>query len=453
MSRFLHKKETSDNPFHQEIDFEDAIRLPDGGSTCEIYRTRWQRREVFVKRLKEKYRTNPLYLDALDKEFEIGVNLKHPSLPDYREFHRDYIVMDYIDGETLVDMIKRKDPWLSNEKNVIRLLKELVEVTDYLHRHQVTHCDIKPDNIMITANNRNVVLIDLDKCYTDAFNDTSGDPSRYGLAEKDAGRIAIDFHGLGKVAEKLKAGMPEFKFSRYRKFVKQCQDKGCTLENLLEILDYKPGKSTRKFYWMITLAPFCVALLFGLVLWLFQGKNGYDYNYGISDPEPQKIDSLSSVSTEPEEKAEITKDKSQDISKTARDGKTKNTLAVPIAQAQLHKEAQLMASQLDERVQPYFDELNAGIDSLVSFSNRPDITGGELLERLRKHSDKEDEYIHETFAILDETYPNLTERETWRVIAYSKAYTRYKRRAEPILRELGMKVKELGNYEYLLETP
>lgn len=87
MSRFLQEKETADESFRQEIDFEDAIRLPDGGSTCEIYRTRWQRREVFVKRLKEEFRTNPLYLDALDKEYEIGVSLKHPSLPDYREFH------------------------------------------------------------------------------------------------------------------------------------------------------------------------------------------------------------------------------------------------------------------------------------------------------------------------------------------------------------------------------
>ena len=453
MSKFLRKKETVDDSFRQEIDFEDCIRLPDGGSTCEIYRTRWQRRDVFVKRLKEEYRTNPLYLDALDKEYEIGVNLKHPSLPDYREFYRDYIVMDYIDGETLANMIKNKDPWLKNEKNILKLLKELVNVVDYLHRHNVTHCDIKPDNIMITSNNKDIILIDLDKCYTDSLNDTSGDPSRFGLTEREAGRIILDYRGIGSVLETIKDKIPGLRFKKYNEFVKECQSKSCTADQLMELLDYKQEIPSRKFYWMITLTPFCVALLFGLVLWLFQGKNGYDYDYGISDPAPQKIDSLSSVSTEPEEKAEITKDKSQDISKTARDGKTKNTLAVPIAQVQLHKEAQLMASQLDEKVQPYFDELNAGIDSLVSFSNRPDITGGELLERLRKHSDKEDEYIHETFAILDETYPNLTERETWRVIAYSKAYTGYKRRAEPILRELGMKVKELGNYEYLLETP
>ena len=167
MSQFLKdKKPYHDETFRKEIDFEDAIKLPNGGTTCDIYRTRWQRREVFVKRLKKEHRTNPLYLDAMDKEYDIGVSLKHPSLPDYRELHRDYIVMDFIDGTTLADMIKKQDSWLKNEKNIVMILKELVEVTDYLHRHNVTHCDIKPDNIIITANNKNLVLIDLDKCYT-----------------------------------------------------------------------------------------------------------------------------------------------------------------------------------------------------------------------------------------------------------------------------------------------
>ena len=70
MSRFLSSNPEYNETSHNEIDFDDAIRLPDGGSICDLYRTKWQRREVFVKRLKEEYRTNPLYLDALDKEYE-----------------------------------------------------------------------------------------------------------------------------------------------------------------------------------------------------------------------------------------------------------------------------------------------------------------------------------------------------------------------------------------------
>ena len=179
--------------YPSEINLDTAVRLPEGGSTCDIYRTKWQRRDVFVKRLKEKYRSNPLYLDALDKEFDIGVKLRHPSLPVYHEFHRDYIVLDYIDGQTLAEMIERQDPWLKKEKNIIRMLKELVDVLGYLHQHNIAHCDIKPDNIMITANGRNLVLIDFDKSYTDALNDTSGHPGKYGLPADAKGRFAIDF--------------------------------------------------------------------------------------------------------------------------------------------------------------------------------------------------------------------------------------------------------------------
>ena len=75
-----------------------------------------------MQRLKEEFRSNPIYLDALDKEYEIGVTLKHPSLPDYREFHRDYVVMDFIDGITLSELISRKDPWLSKEKKYHQII-------------------------------------------------------------------------------------------------------------------------------------------------------------------------------------------------------------------------------------------------------------------------------------------------------------------------------------------
>ena len=69
MSHFLNNPDRYTREYSHEIDFDDAIRLPEGGTTCDIYRTRWQRREVFVKRLKEEFLSKPLYLDALDKEF------------------------------------------------------------------------------------------------------------------------------------------------------------------------------------------------------------------------------------------------------------------------------------------------------------------------------------------------------------------------------------------------
>ena len=237
MSQFLKQENEYSTEHSQGIDFDDAVNLPAGGSTCDIYRTRWQRRDVFVKRLKEPLRSKPLYLDALDKEFDVGVNLRHPSLPDYREFHRDYIIMDYIDGETIAVMIKRNDPWLTKEKNIVAMLRELIDVVDYLHRHNVVHCDIKPDNIMIRSNTRHLVLIDFDKSYTDALRDTSGHPSKYGLEVDEVGRTAIDFRGIGLVVEQLKNELPDFNFSVCEHFVKACYKPDASCEELTAILD------------------------------------------------------------------------------------------------------------------------------------------------------------------------------------------------------------------------
>lgn len=72
MSQFLNNTDEYSPETGTGTDFESAVRLTGGGSTCDIYRTNWQRREVFVKRLKEEYRSKPLYLDAFDKEYEVG---------------------------------------------------------------------------------------------------------------------------------------------------------------------------------------------------------------------------------------------------------------------------------------------------------------------------------------------------------------------------------------------
>ena len=246
MSHFLNNPDRYTREYSHEIDFDDAIRLPEGGTTCDIYRTRWQRREVFVKRLKEEFLSKPLYLDALDKEFEIGVKLRHPSLPIYHEFHRDYIVMDYVDGHTLAEMIRSNDPWLSTERNIVKMLRELVDVIDYLHRHNIVHCDIKPDNIIITFNTKNLVLIDFDKSYTDALSDTSGHPGKYGLSTADKGHISLDFYGIGKVVEKLKECVSGFTFSRFDQFVDACYSKDVNCETLAEILNFSPVNEQSK---------------------------------------------------------------------------------------------------------------------------------------------------------------------------------------------------------------
>ncbi len=121
---------TGDDRASFAVDFSQAKRLERGGSTCDAYECTVQRRRVFVKCLKPEYRDNPLYRAAFDKEYDLGVSLSHPSLPRYVGFGGDYIVMDFIEGDTLADLIKHNDRRLKNRKFVRKLLLNII------------HCDI-----------------------------------------------------------------------------------------------------------------------------------------------------------------------------------------------------------------------------------------------------------------------------------------------------------------------
>lgn len=416
MSQFIRNTDDFVSESSGGIDFDRAVKLPSGGSTCDIYRTRHHRREVFVKRLKEEYRTSPLYLDAMEKEFEVGVGFHHPGLPEYRELHRDYIVMDFIDGSTLAAMMRKGDPWLTRGRNVRAMLRELVEAVDYLHRHNVAHCDIKPDNIMITARGKHLVLIDFDKSYTDALNDTSGDPARYGLTADDAGSAALDFRGIAGVAERLA-------FPGRKRFVRACLGPQPSCEELLEILRRRPRRGLAATAAVLAAAAAICAYLY----YMSPEKE-------VAAPAAQERPLIEDAHA-PAARAEHAS-ANPEYQPTESDEP-----ASPVTQKELHDEAERMAAALDVRIGPAFDELLAGLDRLAAIKNDSTATGRQMLDSVRAHSDLADEYIAEAFEILGEIFPGLSEREACRVMAKSRAYTGYTRRATPELREYGLELE------------
>lgn len=217
------------------VDFSRAVRLERNGGSCDCFKTKLHRRTVFVKRLKEEFLYHPRYVGAFDKEYDLGVDLNHPALPEYREYHDHYIVMDYIDGKTLADMIASNDSWLKNDANIRKMIGSLIDVVDYLHQRDVVHCDIKADNVMITNGNRNLKLIDLGNAYTDWFADTSGNPGNYKLSTDDIGNPEMDFRGIGNIIRCLSdGGFGKIEFmSRFRSL---CSQSGVTADILRDEL-------------------------------------------------------------------------------------------------------------------------------------------------------------------------------------------------------------------------
>lgn len=432
MSQFLPNSSDYHGEHLSEIDFSSAIKLPQQGSVCEVYKTRWQRRTVLVKRLKPEFRDSPLHLDALEKEYEIGVNLSHPYLPTYLAFCRDYIVMEYIDGNTLAELLSEDDPWLMNGKNQLSFLRSLAEVISYLHRHKVVHCDIKPDNILLTANGYNPVLVDFDKCYTDTFNDTSGHPEKFGLPADNPGRLAMDFRGLANVAESLVVKFPTSESKKIKSFIVAARDSHVTSNSLKKILE---DNSIPRAVSLSLLAMGMTILVGAIAGFVF-----FQYNEnGIAEEKPVQMQPQAYGDTLIPSPASSVLHSASPSVKEEELAATEPEISVK-TQEQLHQEARARAGVLDDLIAPRYKALNARLDRLIQLKFS-DLSGEQLLDSIRAYADFEEECFQETHAIMQETFPPMSEREEARVLAYSQVYTGYNRRSVPELAEIGRLIR------------
>jgi serine/threonine protein kinase/ribosomal protein L40E len=90
-----------------------------------------------------------------EQEGKLLMQLSHPNLPTVHEVFVDqttgraFLVMDFIDGETLEEMLERlQRPLTWQEAQPI--LAQVINALNHLHRNKVVHRDIKPSNIIVT---------------------------------------------------------------------------------------------------------------------------------------------------------------------------------------------------------------------------------------------------------------------------------------------------------------
>lgn len=97
-------------------------------------------------------------------EARILSRLKHPNLPEFTDFFtegtRHFLVMEFIDGNTLEDLLEANHGPFS-ERRVLGWARQLCDVLEYLHSQQppIIFRDLKPGNIMLTRTGR-IKLID-----------------------------------------------------------------------------------------------------------------------------------------------------------------------------------------------------------------------------------------------------------------------------------------------------
>lgn len=175
--------------------------------------------------------------------------------------------MDYVDGVSLESFIQTEEgrKYFSSVANVRRFLSELVNAVGYLHRSGVIHCDIKPANIMLRHSDRGLMLIDLDKSYSDILDLTHGgthtisDPLDTGqkpTAQKD-------ITAIGRLMDVISDHIMGFPAKKFKKFRKACQADGMTADNLIQILN-----TPSRVKWPL----FAIGIILAIILPLIMGN-------------------------------------------------------------------------------------------------------------------------------------------------------------------------------------
>ena len=113
-----------------------------------------------VKMLPSVLVSNKRAYRQLKDEAILAMKLVHPNIVQIRAFEENngnpFLVMDYIEGQTLDDYLAEKGKL--SEDETIRLLKPIADALDYAHGEGVVHRDVKPANIMIRKDGHPFIL-------------------------------------------------------------------------------------------------------------------------------------------------------------------------------------------------------------------------------------------------------------------------------------------------------
>ena len=96
------------------------------------------------------------------KEAQTIATLNHANIiPIHDVFEENntcYYVMEYIEGESLSDIVKRGGAM--SERDAVAYIKQVASALEHIHEQQIMHLDVKPGNIMVRSKDNRAILID-----------------------------------------------------------------------------------------------------------------------------------------------------------------------------------------------------------------------------------------------------------------------------------------------------
>ncbi len=117
-------------------------------------------RIVAVKLLHEGLTNDPSFLTRFRQEAHAAANLSHPNIVTVHDVGQDgkrhFIVMEYVEGKTLKDIVRRyaEQGKPMSIRKATELCRQISAGIGYAHRAGLVHCDVKPQNVIVTRDMR-----------------------------------------------------------------------------------------------------------------------------------------------------------------------------------------------------------------------------------------------------------------------------------------------------------
>lgn len=176
--------------------FTDIVTLNTNGAMSLIQKAKYYGKWVIIKRIKHEFKNDSRYRELFYKEFENAFHLEHTNIARVYGKGEDknglFYYMEFIDGRPLSKLIGKKG--ISDGNLIRKIAIDILQTLGYIHKKQIYHRDLKPDNILVTYKGDNAKLIDFGLAAADYFEDhllNAGTP-RYAAPEQITNNAIVD---------------------------------------------------------------------------------------------------------------------------------------------------------------------------------------------------------------------------------------------------------------------
>lgn len=196
-------------------------RMGSGGMSV-VYKGRdlMLERTVAIKVLREDFSQDPAFRERFRQEAKAAANLSHSNIVTVHDFGIDqghiFIVMEFVPGTTLKALIAEKGHF--DPDKAIPLIVQACAGIGYAHRAGLVHCDVKPQNMLVSPDRR-LKVTDfgiaraLASIQEDEVSEIVWGSPQYFSPEQASGRSpspSSDVYSLGIILYEMLTGTPPF---------------------------------------------------------------------------------------------------------------------------------------------------------------------------------------------------------------------------------------------------